>query len=220
MRLVSLELCSGTESFTSVMRSVYPHHTHVTVDIDPTCQPTYACDLLDFDYQKLIPPSDNLVTHIWCSPPCTQYSNMRTTGPPRDLVSADRIVERCLTIVRYYLDHNQDMLWFMENPRTGLLKTRPCVCHLPFYDVTYCRYAPEWFMRKSTRIWSNRRGFIPKTCLGRECPAVSVDTATGRYRHKGTVCGKFWKTGVWLSKKHKQREMGRVPPRLILDLLE
>jgi hypothetical protein len=219
MRLVSLELCSGTESFTSVMRSVYPHHTHVTVDIDPTCSPTYACDVLVFDYETLISPSDK-VTHIWCSPPCTQYSNMRTTGPPRDLLLADRIVERCLTIVRHYLQRNPDMLWFMENPFTGLLKTRPCVCNLPFYDVTYCRYAPEWFMRKSTRIWTNKRGFTPKVCLGRECLAVAVDTETGRYRHKGTVSGRFWKRGIWKSKKHKQRELGRVPPRLILELLE
>ena len=220
MRLVSLELCCGTQSFTSVMRSVYPHHTHITVDNDHTCQPTHTCDILEFDYESLIPPSECIVTHIWCSPPCTQYSNMRTTGPPRDLVKADTIAERCLEIVRFYLNHNPDMLWYMENPKTGLLKTRACVCHLAFYDVTYCRYAPEWFMRKSTRIWTNKRGFTPKVCLGRMCPAVSVDTNTGRYRHKGTVSGRFWKRGVWKSKKHKQREMGRVPPCLILDLLQ
>ena len=219
MRLVSLELCCGTQSFTKVMKRVYPSHSHITVDIDPSCHPTYTCDILDFDYQSLLPPSEYKVTHIWSSPPCTQYSNMRTTGPARDLVSADMTVERCLTIVRYYLARNPDMLWYMENPRTGLLKTRPCVCHLPFYDVTYCRYAPQWGMRKSTRIWTNRRGFTPKVCLGRECAAVSVDTETGRYRHTQTVCGKFWKRGVWLSKKHKQREMGRVPSELILDLL-
>jgi hypothetical protein len=220
MRAVSLELCCGTQSFTKVMKSVYPNHTHITVDIDPSCHPTYTCDLLAFDYESLIPPSECTVTHIWCSPPCTQYSNMKTTGKPRDLVGADKLVERCLEVVRYYLARNPDMLWYMENPRTGLLKTRECVCHLPFYDVTYCRYAPGWGMRKSTRIWTNRRGFVPKVCLGRECLAVAIDTKTGRYRHTQTVCGKFWKRGVWLSKKHKQREMGRVPPRLILDLLE
>jgi hypothetical protein len=221
MRPVSLELCCGTQSFTKVMKRVYPnHHSHISVDNDSSCRPTYACDILEFDYASLISPSQCIVTHIWCSPPCTQYSNMRTTGPARDLLSADRIVERCLTIVRYYLEYNPNLLWFMENPKTGLLKTRQCVCHLPFYDVTYCRYAPEWGMRKSTRIWTNRRGFVPKVCLGRECAAVAIDTKTGRYRHTGTVCGKFWKKGVWKSKKHKQREMGRVPHRLILELLQ
>ena len=186
MRLVSLELCCGTQSFTKVMRSVNANHCHITVDIDQTCQPIYTCDILDFDYQSHIPPSEYKVTHIWCSPPCTQYSNMRTTGPPRDMVSADRIVEGCLTIVQFYLEHNPDMVWFMKNPRTGLLKTRPCVCHLPYYDVTYCWYAPEWGMRKATRIWTNRVDFTPKVCLGRECPAVAVDTHTGRYRQRGT----------------------------------
>ena len=144
MRLVSLELCCGTQSFTNVMRSVNANHCHITVDIDRTCQPTYACDILDFDYQSLIPPSQYKVTHIWCSPPCTQYSNMRTTGPPRDLVSTDTIVERCLTIVRFYLDHNPDMLWYMENPRTGLLKTRPCVCQ-DSSGILICEIF--WFLR-------------------------------------------------------------------------
>ena len=204
----------GSHACKALKRAGY---TPVTLDSDPAFGCTHTCDVRTFDVTQY--PQGHF-TYIWCSPPCTQYSNMRTTGGPRDLVSADMIVNKCLSIVRYYLDHNQDMMWFMENPFTGLLKTRQCVCHLPFYDVTYCRYAPEWGMRKSTRIWTNRRGFTPKVCLGRECAAVAVDTNTGRYRHTQTVCGKFWKRGVWKSKKHKQIEMGRVPPRLILNLLE
>ena len=34
--------------------------------------------------------------------------------------------------------------WFLENPASGLLKTQSFMRDLPYADVTYCRYAPDW----------------------------------------------------------------------------
>ena len=39
-------------------------------------------------------------------------------------------------------------MWVIENPATGLLKTRPFMERLPWVDVTY---------RKQTRLWTNMR---------------------------------------------------------------
>ncbi len=41
----------------------------------------------------------------------------------------------------------------IENPKNGLLKTRPFMLNLPFFDADYCIYGKE--MQKPTRFWSN-----------------------------------------------------------------
>ena len=41
----------------------------------------------------------------------------------------------------------------MENPQTGLLKTRVFMAGLPFQDTCYCVWG--YLYRKPTRIWSN-----------------------------------------------------------------
>ena len=50
---------------------------------------------------------------------------------------ADSIVARTLEIIR----HLQPKGWLMENPATGLLKTREVVAGIPFRDVCYCTYS-------------------------------------------------------------------------------
>ena len=46
-------------------------------------------------------------------------------------------------------------MWVIENPATGLLKTRPFMERLPWVDVTYCKYGTPY--RKQTRLWTNMR---------------------------------------------------------------
>ena len=36
--------------------------------------------------------------------------------------------------------HFDPLTWIVENPATGLLKTRPFMERLPWVDVTYCKY--------------------------------------------------------------------------------
>ena len=73
---------------------------------------------------------------VWASPICTHYSRARTTAKtPRDFVWADSLVLKALEIIEYF----KPRYWFIENPQTGLLKTRPFMLDLPYTDVDYCR---------------------------------------------------------------------------------
>ena len=54
----------------------------------------------------------------------------------------------------------------MENPNTGRLKDRPYMKDIPYYIVDYCMYS-DWGYRKRTRIWTNKKDWIPLTCDGK-----------------------------------------------------
>ena len=74
---------------------------------------------------------------MWASPPCTHYSKARTAAKtPRDLEGSDAIVQKTLEII----DYLKPLLWWLENPGTGLLASRPVVQGVPFKRVTYCSY--------------------------------------------------------------------------------
>ena len=223
MMSTCIEIFAGTKSFTKVARNVIRDcDKFITIDIDRRFRCTHTCDIMSFDYERKIPPTKHMVTHIWMSPPCTEYSKAKTRGPPRDLKRADALVRRGIEIIKFFKKHNPRLIWFIENPSTGLLKTRPLMQPLTtHYDVNYCRYAP-WGMRKLTRIWTNvKKKFVPKLCLGsRQCPECILSPyGTGRYVHKHTPANKFYKKGSWRSNRLRAIDVGRVPPKLIVDLL-
>ena len=224
MGSVAIDLCCGSKSFSKTMKRLFPFRTVYTVDIDRSCDATFVGNVLDWDYKNILPRDQHNVTHLWASPPCTQYSIMRSTGPPRDIEGANRIVQRVLEIVQYYntdcFGHaRESFLWYIENPIGSLLKRQTFMEGLPFYDVSYCAYESDWGMRKGTRIWTNKRGFTPRVCPGPgRCSAMVFHEETGRYRHRCTVKGRFW-LPEWRSQKDKQKWMGRVPEQLITDLV-
>jgi site-specific DNA-cytosine methylase len=109
---------------------------------------------------------------IWASPECKEYSIAKTHGQ-RDLAYADKLVKQTIKIIRYF----QPRVWFIENPQTGLLKTRPFMKDAPFYDVTYCKYG--YLYMKPTRIWTNLQGFKPKYCKY-DCSAIKKGKHTKR----------------------------------------
>ena len=167
----TIELYSGTQSFSAVAREVLIGHSdHFTVDNNPAFESTtFRADVIVFDYETHIPADEWCVTHIWASPPCTQYSSARTTGGPRNLRLADSLVHRAIEIIQYYQMHsNNTLIWFIENPANGLLKKRPFMQHLNQFahKVDYCAYQPDWGLRKGTLIWTNQQGFTGKTCPG------------------------------------------------------
>ncbi len=71
-------------------------------------------------------------------PPCTENSAAMTCRP-RELAKADAIVERALEVIRYL----QPRYWFVENPRTGMLKDRRLLDGVTFVDVNYCQFC-DW----------------------------------------------------------------------------
>ena len=141
MRL--LELFSGTGS---VGRAFEAQGWEViSLDINPGA--TITSDILDWDYKTFEPGSFDF---IWASPPCTEYSKARTRAKtPRNFAGADAIVSKALEIIDYF----GPLLWLMENPQTGFLKSRAIMADIPFQDVTYCKYGFPY--KKQTRLWGH-----------------------------------------------------------------
>ena len=147
-----LNLCSGTMSVSRPF--VDNGYEVVNVDWDPRYSPTHCVDIMTWN----CPYSPGHFDIVWASPDCTQYSRARTTAKTeRDLNKADALVKRCLDLIKYL----NPRLWFVENPDSGLLKTRSVVDGLPFVRVDYCMYGAPY--RKRTRIWTNA-DWTPKLC--------------------------------------------------------
>ena len=159
-----LELFSGTGSIGKAFKK---HGWEVvSLDLNPKAGATITTDVLDWDYTVFEKGSFDFV---WASPPCTEYSVARTTAKtPRNLALADTIVARTLLII----EHLEPKAWLMENPATGLLKTREVVQGLPWRDVTYCRYSDgeRWTYKKQTRLWGHLPTFSPRPVCTRKNP--------------------------------------------------
>ena len=131
MKMRLLKLCSSTGSVSTPFKQA--RWEVVEVDCDPRYKPTHVVDLMTWDF----PYEPSYVDACWCSPDCTQCSRARATAKtPRDLVKADALVQRCLELIQTL----QPKLWFLENPHSGLLRTRPFMQNLPYVVVGYCMY--------------------------------------------------------------------------------
>ena len=193
-----LELFRGTGSIGRTFQAL--GWEVVSFDIDPTCNPTHAVCILSFDYRAY--PSDYF-HFVWASPPCTHFSIARTTGGPRDLLSADRLVQRTLDVINYF-----GCNWAFENPQTGLLKAREVVKGLPFFDTSYCRYGLQY--RKTTRIWTNLA-----LCLQRPCSLRDPCSAMIGKRHPKTAQqGRRGSDATDRNNRCPQRELYSIPDGL------
>lgn len=116
----------------------------------------YVIDINDFDVIK-VPFIPDV---IWASPPCTYFSvasighhwNKDNTPKSENALKGVAFVESTLKIIRYFLNLNPDLIWYMENPR-GKLRKLPVVEGLDRTTVWYCTYGDT--RAKPTDIWSN-----------------------------------------------------------------
>ena len=119
------------------------------VDIDARALPTICADIMELTSEDLLEYGN--VDLIWSSP-CTHYSCSPTTETPRDLES-DALVSKVLDLADqlccYYL---------MENPHSGLLKTRPVMHGINNMVLDYCRYGA--YRKRTPIIWTNT-DYIP-----------------------------------------------------------
>ena len=73
--------------------------------------------------------------------------------------AADKLVCRAFEIIDYF----QPKLYLIENPATGVLKTHPCVQHIPKPMVcNYCMYS-DFCYRQNINLGSNLNLNV-KTC--------------------------------------------------------
>ena len=119
---------------------------------------------------------------IWCSPDCTQYSRARTRAKtPRDLVKADALVKRCLGLIQTL----RPKVWFLENPDSGLLRTRPFMQALSYVRVDYCCYQDPALYRK-------------KDCYLDKCCKLATTAMRSESSHR-------WQTRCDCAKRTKER---------------
>ena len=198
----AFDLFSGTGSVSNELARLC--FKVISLDNDARCQPTILCDIMAWDYRAAFKPGHFDV--IFASPPCVEYSQAKTTAP-RDLDKANALVQKTLEIIQYF----QPRLWFLENPRHGLLKAQSFMDGLPFVDVDYCRFV-DWGYQKPTRIWGSHhvRNLAPRLCNPSTCPLV-VDRPDGTHGHWGHLGANHMKV--------TPREKGRIPAGLVRYLL-
>ena len=191
-----LELFSGTKSIGKAFERL--SHEVVSVDLDPTFEPTLIVDVLTWDYTEFEP---GIFDFVHASPPCTHYSVARTRGGPRDLAGADALVNKVLEIIDYF----HPTFWLIENPATGLLKTRPCIqCLPPPLTCSYCMYC-AWGYRKNTHFWTNLCLDL-KTC-DKACPGYE----NGRHPNIAQRMTKFIDS---VNRSNRLADLYRIPDDL------
>jgi site-specific DNA-cytosine methylase len=138
-----LDLFSGTGSTAKIFRA--KGYEVTTLDNNPKFKPDILTDIMGCNFVEAIP--EDYFDVIIASSPCTEYS-VAMTCRARDLEMANEIIQRTIDII----DHFQPRHWFIENPKTGLLKGRPLMKENAYVDVDYCQFS-SWGNQKSTGIW-------------------------------------------------------------------
>ena len=154
----------------------------VSVDNSPAASATHTVDILRWPYRKLYPPG--YFDIVAAGVPCQEYSRAKTVGE-RDLELADKIVRKTLEIIQYL----QPPVWWIENPRFGLLTKRAFMNNIPYIDLDYCQFS-EWGYQKPTRFWCSRNiSHLPnKVCDPAKCPNV-IPNKSGGFQHRQRLGG-------------------------------
>ena len=141
------ELFAGTGSLAKVARA--RGHEVTTLDICPKHSPTICVNILEWDPSETYAPDHFFLIHASC--PCENFSRARTTGGPRNLDHADKLVKRALEIFDYF----STALWTVENPAGSLLWQREVARPLleQIAKTSYCQYGYPY--RKHTWFANN-----------------------------------------------------------------
>jgi len=235
-----LELFSGTGSVGKICKEM--GWEVISLDLKGADINT---NILNWDYTQYPVGYFDL---IWASPPCDTFSQLRRTWIGKRLKchhgevctaellqnDIDTIGLPILRRTEEIIDYFNPKYYFIENPQTGHMKTY--LTHRPHYDVDYCKYT-DWGYQKRTRIWTNLKGFIPKTCK-KDCGNIEDNKHRTNFGGNKTVRDgdKIIKVkSTELRKKYKdfeniqinpkgggstKSERYRIPPLLIKELFD
>jgi len=157
-----LELFAGSRSIGNVAESL--GYKVFSSDINAFDKIDYVIDILNFDCNK-VPFIPDV---IWASPPCTSFSvasighhwNVDNTPKTKNAILGVEIVKKTIEIIDYYKKFNNNLIYFVENPR-GKLKKLEITRYFDIrYSVTYCKYGDK--RMKPTDIWTNTMKWYPR----------------------------------------------------------
>jgi len=216
-----LELFSGTHSVGKCCEEL--GWETLSVDIDGRADINMS--ILEWDYKVYKKDEFDI---IWASPPCSTFSALQYSHIGRmrngkvftkeqleeDMkTKGDPLILKALEIIKYF----NPTLWFIENPDTGRMKSRPFMKDIPFYIVDYCMYS-DWGYRKRTRIWTNKKDWNALKCDGKGTCGNMIDNPkqtnliNSKYmRHKKDVC-------IDNAGYNRMDMRYRIPPDLIYSL--
>ena len=192
-----LELFSGTGSVGKHVETL-PGACVFSVDINAETAgytPTKVRDLMFFEFYGLL----FVPNLIWASPPCQSYSIMAAgkhrTKDDMAAKTPQGVIGRCLLertveIVNFFYEKDEKLLYYIENPATGLMKYEPCLMTLPSartVTVSYCKYGMPY--QKDTMIWTNDWDWEPRPKCTKACPC-EARARLGKHA-TGVKTGKF-----------------------------
>ena len=255
-----LELFSGTHSIGRVAERLGYEVTSLDRDLpaksklyDYTSKNHIMEDIMNWNY-KIYP--EGYFDVVTASPVCLFWSCLLPSNFGREIsrhpgkIFNRELLEKdiedygkpMVNKVREIIDYFKPKYYWIENPKTGRMKEY--ITDLPFYDVDYCKYS-DWGYKKSTRFWTNIKGFDAKICK-KDCEnIITIKTdekdstlhrknawnnkrPTGRKLHTKNCGNDFLKR---LIKKHaidmstkvgggsNRLERYRIPEKLIEELL-
>jgi hypothetical protein len=212
-----LELFKGTGSIGKIFKQLYPDGQIVSVDILKKYEPSYCCDILDFDYKQF---SIGHFDIIWASPECKVFSKLQHTwlktsrgdkGKWDDMEHLNRVrnengkyVKKVLEII----DYLKPTFWFIENPWESAMIKLDFMKDLPNYRFDYCRF--DYDYKKPTRIWTNK-SFENIICNHKNKPH--------KYR-PGIGKGSKFMYNTPSGDLSNINQRYSIPPKLILHLLQ
>lgn len=140
----------------------------------------FSCDWTAYDKIDFVGDIENLDSKdipfvpdvIWASPDCTTYSiaaisHHRDNGKPKSdyAVKCDNVNKHFLNLIRYYLELNPNLVYFIENPR-GYFRKMYFINNFIHETngtretVWYCQYGDD--RAKPTDIFTNSKTWIPR----------------------------------------------------------